>query len=285
MQKLITSYTIVLAAALFFSCCKEARFMRKIRIFDSTLRDGEQAPGFSMSIQEKVAMAKQLERLNVDVIEAGFAIVSPGDFTSVKTIASEIKNASVASLARAKRQDIEYAWNAVKCAADPLLHVFLATSELHMKYKLNMTKEEVKEQVRASVSYARSLCGAVEFSAEDATRSELPFLAEVFQIAVDAGASVINVPDTVGYAEPEEMKKIITYLREHVDLRDALLSVHCHNDLGLAVANTLAAIQAGAGQAECALNGIGERAGKCGSGRNRDEFENKKRFLRGRHQD
>ena len=237
------------------------RFMRKIRIFDSTLRDGEQAPGFSMSIQEKVAMAKQLERLNVDVIEAGFAIVSPGDFTSVKTIASEIKNASVASLARARRQDIEYAWNAVKCAADPLLHVFLATSELHMKYKLNMTKEEVKEQVRASVSYARSLCGAVEFSAEDATRSELPFLAEVFQIAIDAGASVINVPDTVGYAEPEEMKKIITYLQEHVDLRDTLISVHCHNDLGLAVSNTLAAIQAGAGQAECALNGIGERAG------------------------
>lgn len=235
--------------------------MRNIRIFDSTLRDGEQAPGFSMSIKEKVAMAKQLERLQVDVIEAGFAIVSPGDFTSVKTIASEIKNASVASLARAKQQDIDYAWNAVKCAADPLLHVFLATSDIHMKYKLNMSREEVKEQVRRSVSYARSFCGSVEFSAEDATRSDLVFLAEVFQIAIDAGASVINVPDTVGYAAPEEMEHIILYLKEHLDLGNTILSVHCHNDLGMAVSNSLAAIKAGAGQAECALNGIGERAG------------------------
>ncbi|MBS5842360.1 MAG: 2-isopropylmalate synthase [Clostridiales bacterium] len=235
--------------------------MRDIRIFDSTLRDGEQAPGFSMSIKEKVAMAKQLERLNVDVIEAGFAIVSPGDFTSVKTIASEIKNASVASLARAKRLDIEYAWNAVKCAADPILHVFLATSDIHMKYKLNLTREEVKAQIRDSVSFARSLCSTVEFSAEDATRSDLRFLAEVFQIAIDSGASVINVPDTVGYAVPEEMEKIITYLKEHLNLGDTIISVHCHNDLGLAVSNSLAAIKAGAGQAECALNGIGERAG------------------------
>lgn len=235
--------------------------MRTIRIFDSTLRDGEQAPGFSMSIKEKVAMAKQLEVLRVDVIEAGFAIVSPGDFTSVKTIASEVKNASVASLARAKQQDIEYAWNAVKGAADPLLHVFLATSDIHMQYKLNMTKEQVKDQIRESVAFAKKFCSNVEFSAEDATRSDLDFLAEVFQIAIDAGARVINVPDTVGYAAPEEMTHKITYLKERLNLGDTILSVHCHNDLGLAVSNSLSAIQAGAGQVECTLNGIGERAG------------------------
>lgn len=235
--------------------------MRTIRIFDSTLRDGEQAPGFSMSIKEKLAMAKQLERLKVDVIEAGFAIVSPGDFTSVKTIASEIKDSSVASLARAKRQDIEYAWNAVKGAADPLLHIFIATSDIHMKYKLNMTKDEVREQVRESVSLSRKLCGNVEFSAEDATRSDIVFLTDIFRTAIEAGARVINVPDTVGYAAPEEMVRMISYLQQHLDLTNTILSVHCHNDLGLAVSNTLAAIKAGAGQAECALNGIGERAG------------------------
>ena len=236
--------------------------MRRIRIFDSTLRDGEQSPGCSMSIKEKVEMAKQLELLKADVIEAGFAIVSPGDFAGVSAIAKEMKHTTVASLARAVQSDIDYAYQAVKCAKYPLIHVFLATSDIHLQYKLKKTREEVLEQAKAAVRYAKSLCGRVEFSAEDATRSDRAYLAEVFRAVVACGADVINVPDTVGYASPEEMADLIRYIRAHVDLAGRVgLSVHCHNDLGLAVANSLAAIKAGADQVECTVNGIGERAG------------------------
>ena len=236
--------------------------MKKIKIFDTTLRDGEQSPGCSMNMSEKLKMAAQLDALGVDVIEAGFAIASPGDFAAVKGIAGVVKNAAVASLARALKKDIDTAWEAVKEAVRPRLHVFLATSDLHMQYKLKMSREEVLKSCREMVSYARSLCEDVEFSAEDASRSDLRFLCEVVQTAIEAGASTINLPDTVGYAVPTEYGKFIADVMANVkDIDKVTVSVHCHNDLGMATANSLMAVLNGATQIECTVNGIGERAG------------------------
>lgn len=235
---------------------------RRIKIFDTTLRDGEQSPGCSMNISEKLRMAEQLDILGVDVIEAGFAIASPGDFESVKRISEVVKNATVASLARALEKDIKTAWDAVKYAKKPRIHVFLATSDIHMEYKLKMTKEQVLERTKEMVGYACSLCPDVEFSCEDASRSDVDFLLKVVETAIDAGASTINIPDTVGYAIPEEYAALIKTIIEKVPSSGkAIISVHCHNDLGLATSNTLSAIKAGAGQVECTINGIGERAG------------------------
>ncbi len=236
--------------------------MEKVRIFDTTLRDGEQAPGCSMDIEEKLEVAKQLEKLKVDVIEAGFAIASPMDFQSVNQVANIIKDCQVASLCRANKKDIDVAYDALKGAADPLIHTFLATSPLHMQYKLKMSEDQVIEQIKESVKYARSLCPNVEFSAEDAMRSEKPFLAKVVETAIANGAKVINVPDTVGYRTPTEIVEFIDYLMKNVpNIDQAILSVHCHDDLGLGVANSIAGVSAGARQIECTLNGIGERAG------------------------
>ncbi len=236
--------------------------MATIKIFDTTLRDGEQSPGCSMNLQEKIEVAKQLEKLGVDVIEAGFAIASPGDFVSVKTIAETVKNATVASLSRALKKDIDRAYEAVRGAVSPRIHTFLATSPIHMEYKLKMKPEDVLTQAEEMVRYAKSLCSDVEFSAEDASRSEPEFLYRVFEAVIKAGATCINVPDTVGYAMPEEFFEIVRGVKENVrGIEKVDLSVHCHNDLGLGVANSLAAIRAGATQAECTINGIGERAG------------------------
>ncbi len=236
--------------------------MPTIKIFDTTLRDGEQSPGCSMNLQEKIEVAKQLEKLGVDVIEAGFAIASPGDFVSVKTIAETVKNATVASLSRALKKDIDRAYEAVKSAVSPRIHTFLATSPIHMEYKLKMKPEDVMKQAEEMVRYAKSLCSDVEFSAEDASRSEPEFLYRVFEAVIKAGATCINVPDTVGYAMPEEFFELVRGIKENVrGIEKVDLSVHCHNDLGLGVANTLAAVRAGATQAEGTINGIGERAG------------------------
>jgi 2-isopropylmalate synthase len=233
-----------------------------IKIFDTTLRDGEQSPGCSMNLAEKVELAKQLERMNVDVIEAGFAISSPGDFLSVKTIAETIENSVVASLARAVPMDIDRAWEAVSSAKQPRIHTFLATSPIHMEYKLSMTPEQVLETSEAMVRRAKGYCGDVEFSAEDATRSDPLFLARVFDAVIKAGATTINIPDTVGYAVPEEFYEFLMKIRHHCPALDGVtIAVHCHNDLGLGVANSLAGIRAGAEQIECTINGIGERAG------------------------
>lgn len=236
--------------------------MRQIKIFDTTLRDGEQAPGCSMSLNEKIEVARQLERMKVDVIEAGFAISSPGDFESVKAIAGTVKDCTVASLSRALTKDIDAAYEAVKGAVAPRIHTFIATSPVHMQYKLKMTPEQVLEQAEAMVRYAAGLCSDVEFSAEDAMRSDKEFLAQICSAVIRAGAKVINIPDTVGIAMPAEMAEMITYLRRNVpEIDRAEISVHCHNDLGMAVANSLAAIEAGATQMECTVNGLGERAG------------------------
>lgn len=235
---------------------------KKIMIFDTTLRDGEQSPGCSMNLKEKLEMAKQLEKLNVNIIEAGFAAASPGDFTSVKEIAGVIKECKVASLARALKSDIDSAWEAVKNAQAPRIHTFIATSDIHMQYKLKMTPEQVKEKAVEMVAYAKKYCSDIEFSAEDATRSDPYFLAELFGEVIKAGATTLNIPDTVGYTTPEEYYNFITTIREKTPNIDKVdISVHCHNDLGLAVANTLAAAKAGATQFECTVNGIGERAG------------------------
>ncbi len=233
-----------------------------IRIFDTTLRDGEQAPGCSMELNEKIEVAKQLERLKVDVIEAGFAISSVGDFESVKAIAQTIKDCTVASLARAVEKDIDRAYEAVRYAASPLIHTFISTSPLHMEYKLRMQPEAVLQRAEDMVRYAKSKCPEVEFSAEDATRSDYAFLAKVFTAVIKAGATVINVPDTVGFTTPQEMVQLLEYLKTNVEgIENAIVSVHCHNDLGLAVANSLSSLQAGARQIEVAVNGLGERAG------------------------
>ncbi|MFA9380165.1 MAG: 2-isopropylmalate synthase [Acetanaerobacterium sp.] len=235
---------------------------RKIYIFDTTLRDGEQSPGCSMNLEEKIEIARQLERLRVDVIEAGFAISSKGDFESIETIAKTVKDCAVASLSRALEKDIDAAYEAVKKAQSPLIHTFIATSPIHMQYKLRMAPDKVLEQAEAMVAYAKKYCSDVEFSCEDATRSELQFLATVVQKVIAAGATVVNLPDTVGYTTPEEMYALIEYLTTHVDNIDrARLSVHCHNDLGMGVANSLAGVRAGASQVECTINGLGERAG------------------------
>jgi 2-isopropylmalate synthase len=234
----------------------------KVIIFDTTLRDGEQSPGCSMNLAEKLRMAGQLDRLGIDVIEAGFPIASDGDFEAVQSIAREIRRPSIAALARATREDILRAWAAVSEAARPRIHTFLATSDIHLEYKLRITREEAIQAAREAVGLARSLCEDVEFSPEDATRTDLDFLCAVVEAAIDAGASTINIPDTVGYTTPREFTKIIETIRSTVrGAERATISVHCHNDLGLAVANTIAAIEAGARQVECTINGIGERAG------------------------
>ncbi len=236
--------------------------MKKIKIFDTTLRDGEQSPGCSMNLSEKIEMAAQLDKLGVDVIEAGFAIASPMDLKSVQAIAAAVSNCRVASLARCTKGDIDAAWEAVQGARYPRIHVFLATSEIHMKYKLKMTREEVLAKISEMVAYAKSKCEDIEFSAEDASRTEPAFLAQCCDAAIRAGATVLNIPDTVGYSTPQEMAELITYLKTHVPGIDQVdISVHCHNDLGMAVANSLACVRAGATQVECTINGIGERAG------------------------
>ena len=234
----------------------------RITVFDTTLRDGEQSPGCSMNVQEKLRMARQLDRLGVDVIEAGFPIASDGDFEAVQAIAAAVRRPVIAGLARACPPDIERAWQALKGAARPRIHVFLATSDIHLKYKLRISRAQCLEQARESVRLAKSFCQDVEFSPEDATRTDRDFLCEVVQAVIDAGATTVNIPDTVGYTMPAEFAEIIQMLRERVrGIENITISVHCHNDLGLAVANTLAALAAGARQVECTINGIGERAG------------------------
>ena len=234
----------------------------RIAIFDTTLRDGEQSPGCSMNHQEKLRLAHQLDRLGADVIEAGFPIASEGDFAAVKAIAAVIRRPIIAGLARACRPDIERAWEALKNAAHPRIHVFLATSDIHLKYKLRITREECLEQARQSVAFAKSLCDDVEFSPEDATRTDPEFLCQVLDAVVEAGATTVNIPDTVGYAVPTEFGELIATIRKRVKgIEKVTISAHCHNDLGMAVANTLAAVAAGARQVECTINGIGERAG------------------------
>jgi 2-isopropylmalate synthase len=234
----------------------------KINIFDTTLRDGEQSPGASMNMQEKYRLAQQLVLLNVDVIEAGFPIASVGDFECVKKIAENIKGAQVAGLARCSKQDIDRAWEALKNGENPRIHTFLATSDIHMRHKLKMDREQVLALAIDSVKYAAQYTSNVEFSAEDASRSDLDFVCQVFEAVIEAGATTLNFPDTTGYALPDEFGAKIAYLIENIpNIHRAVLSVHCHNDLGLAVANSLAAISNGARQVECTINGLGERAG------------------------
>ena len=236
--------------------------MRKVKIFDTTLRDGEQSPGCSMNLSEKIVMARQLEKLGVDIIEAGFAIASPMDFKSIQAIASAAPKCIIASLARCNKRDIDEAWEAVKGAEKPRIHVFIATSDVHMQYKLRMNREQVLQTITEMTAYAKSKCSDIEFSAEDASRSDREFLAKCFSNAIAAGANTINVPDTVGYSTPQEMGDLISYLREHVEgIENVDISVHCHNDLGMGVANSLSCVKAGASQIECTVNGIGERAG------------------------
>jgi len=236
--------------------------MERITIFDTTLRDGEQSPGCSMNISEKLRMAHTLDALGVDVIEAGFPVASEGDFAAVERISREIRRPRVAALARCKQQDVQRAWEAVRDAERPRIHTFLATSDIHLEFKLKITRAEALEQARAAVSLAKSLCYDIEFSPEDATRSEFDFLCEVIEAAIECGATTINIPDTVGYSLPVEYGALIHKLRAKVrNIEKAIISVHCHDDLGVALANTLAGIEAGARQVECTINGIGERAG------------------------
>ena len=238
--------------------------MRTIKIFDTTLRDGEQSPGASMNLSEKLKVAAALADLGVDVIEAGFAIASPGDFESVQAVANTIKGSSICSLARCVEKDIEAAAEALKNARQPRIHVFLASSPIHREYKLRMTPERNIEAAVEGVHYARKFCSDVEFSAEDATRTEIDHLCRIVEAVIDAGATTVNIPDTVGYSTPSEMYERIHNLFERVPNIDrAVISVHNHNDLGMAVATSLAAVQAGAGQVECTINGLGERAGNC----------------------
>lgn len=235
---------------------------RHVTIFDTTLRDGEQSPGCSMNVQEKLRLAQQLNRLGVDVIEAGFPIASDGDFEAVQAIAAAMRRPIIAALARACKPDIERAWQAVCGAARPRIHVFLATSDIHLKYKLRITREECLAQAREAVAYAKALCEDIQFSPEDATRTDIPFLCEVVEAVIAAGATTVNIPDTVGYSMPEEYGQLIRTLREKIaGIEKVTISTHCHNDLGLAVANSLAGVQNGARQIECTINGIGERAG------------------------
>lgn len=236
--------------------------MRRIKIFDTTLRDGEQSPGVNLITEEKLAIAKQLARLKVDVIEAGFPIASPGDFEAVKAIAKEVRDVEIAGLARSNQKDIDRAWEALKGAENPRLHVFIATSPIHMKYKLKMTEDEVLERAVFAVKHARQYISNIEFSPEDGSRSKPEFLYRLFEEVIKAGATVLNIPDTVGYATPGEFGNLIKGIKENVrNINQAEISVHCHNDLGLAVANSLTALENGAEQVEVAVNGIGERAG------------------------
>lgn len=233
-----------------------------VKIFDTTLRDGEQSPGATMTLEEKLQVAEQLVRLHVDIIEAGFPAASPGDLAAVKEIARRTRGVAIAGLARASTSDIDAAWEAVREAERPVIHVFIATSGIHLAHKLRISPEEGLQQVRAMVTYARNLCPTIEFSAEDATRSDHDFLCRVFETAIKCGATTINIPDTVGYTLPHEYEALFREMRERVPgMENVTMSAHCHDDLGMATANTLAAIKAGARQVEVTLNGIGERAG------------------------
>ena len=235
---------------------------RRILVFDTTLRDGEQSPGCSMRASEKLRLARQLEKLGVDIIEAGFPISSDGDYNAVRDIASGVRGARVAALARCNPADVVRAGQALEPAARPRIHTFLATSDIHLQFKLKMTRQQALEQAASAVALARTFCDDVEFSPEDATRSDLDYLCRVLEAVIAAGATTVNIPDTVGYTVPQEFQRIIETVRAQVKgIEKATISVHCHNDLGLAVANSLAAIDAGAGQVECTINGIGERAG------------------------
>jgi 2-isopropylmalate synthase len=234
----------------------------RVRFFDTTLRDGEQSPGASMNTAEKVRLAGQLEKLGVDIIEAGFPAASAGDFEAVSQISAKLKRTEIAGLARANKDDIDAAWGAIKHASKPRIHTFIATSDIHLEYKLRMNRDEVINNAVEAVRYAKSFTDNVEFSAEDGSRSDRDYLCKVFEAAIAAGATTINLPDTVGYAVPSEFADLVTYVINHTpNIGKAVLSVHCHNDLGLATANTLAALTAGARQAEVTINGIGERAG------------------------
>ena len=234
----------------------------RITIFDTTLRDGEQSPGCSMNRQEKLRLAHQLDRLGVDVIEAGFPIASDGDFESVRAIAEAVRRPVIAALARACRPDIERAWEALRVAARPRIHVFLATSDIHLQYKLRISREQCLAQAADAIRLAKSFCEDVEFSPEDATRTDPEFLCRVLQAVVEAGATTLNIPDTVGYTVPAEFAELIKTIRQRVEgIENVTISAHCHNDLGMAVANAMAAVSAGARQVECTINGIGERAG------------------------
>jgi 2-isopropylmalate synthase len=236
----------------------------RVYIFDTTLRDGEQSPGISLNVQEKVEIAQQLARMGVDVIEAGFPITSPGDFEAVEAISRAVEGPVVCGLARTHKADIDAAWGAIKDAERPRIHTFISTSDIHIEHQLQTTRDDVKGQAKAAVALAKSLCDDVEFSPMDATRADVEFTAEVCAIAVAEGADVVNIPDTVGYTTPEEYARYFERLLELApSLRDVRLSVHCHDDLGLAVANSYAGLLAGARQVECAVNGIGERAGNC----------------------
>ncbi len=234
----------------------------KVLIFDTTLRDGEQSPGASMNAAEKLRLAIQLEKLGVDAIEAGFPAASSGDLEAVSMIASKVKRAEVTALARASKEDIDQAWEAIKHAEKPRIHTFLASSDIHLQYKLKMSREEMLNAAVEAVRYAKRFTNQVEFSAEDASRTDWDFLCKVFEAVIEAGATVVNIPDTVGYALPDEFGELVNYVRTHTpNIHKAIVSVHCHNDLGLATANTLAGLKAGARQAEVTINGIGERAG------------------------
>lgn len=234
----------------------------KIYFFDTTLRDGEQSPGVSLNVKEKLEIAEQLKRLGVDIIEAGFPISSPGDFEAVKAIADQVRGPMIAGLARTEHIDIDRCWEALKSAENPLIHVVIATSDLHLKFKLMKTREQVLEEAVSAVKHAKKYCPQVEFSAEDASRSDINYLAQVITRVIEAGATVVNIPDTVGYAVPDEFGAFIKQLISMVpNIDQAIVSVHCHDDLGMAVANSLAGIVNGARQVECAVNGIGERAG------------------------
>ncbi len=237
---------------------------RIIRIFDTTLRDGEQSPGASMNIDEKLEIAQALVELGVDIIEAGFPIASPGDFEAVRAIAQNVRGSTICGLARCNEQDIDRAWEALRHAEKSRIHVFLATSAIHREFKLKMDKSEIVRRAVAGVKRAAGYTSDIEFSPEDAARTEPDFLCEVVEAAIAAGATTVNIPDTVGYATPAHMGRVIRTLRERVsNINQAVISIHCHNDLGLAVANSLAAVEEGAGQIECTINGIGERAGNC----------------------
>ncbi len=240
---------------------------KKIIIFDTTLRDGEQSPGASLTMQEKLIIAKQLAKLGVDIIEAGFPISSEGDFEAVKLIAKEVQDPAICGLARTTKEDIDRAWEAVKYSKKPRIHTFIATSQIHREKKLRKSKEEIIQMASEAVKHAKSLCKDVEFSPEDAARTDLGYMCDVVEAAIKAGATTINIPDTVGYAEPDEFGKRIKYVFDKlgnlIKENNVIISIHCHNDLGLAVANSLEAIKNGALQIECTINGLGERAGNC----------------------
>ncbi len=235
---------------------------RRIQFFDTTLRDGEQSPGICLGVEEKVEIGLALARLKVDVIEAGFPAASPGDLAAVQAVAARVKGPAIAGLARANKKDIDLAWEGIRKAERPRIHTFIATSDIHLEHKLKMSRAQVLDAAATAVRYARTLTPDVEFSAEDASRSDWAFLAEILGVAIREGATVINVPDTVGYAMPDEFARLITYLRQNTpDIEKAVISVHCHDDLGMAAANSIAAVMAGADQVECTINGLGERAG------------------------